>query len=337
MAGNVLNDSGADRKYFILVPHYVWARCEDVYQFTLWCVVKMIAGEKSECYLSTPDLAAAAMMSTGKVSTARARLIELNLLEGERRKDPGYSVPVWHLRIPDLWPLNLEWRTVHQEMGARLEYNKARTAELQARRRVARERNAAAIEAAGESQKRCPVCNIPIAKDSTACRLHWRAVKRAQEEATNGDCPPEIYHQMKGLDLSSDDRPPISDETKKNQEEQPPGGGGYEQRQRKLSLLASIGLHGHQAQQWARRRPVEQIAGWVEYIQNPDNNVKNPPGFMVSKLRADKWAPVLGNKPDEDDGWICPDEECKGYRNKSYHQNCQICGKPRPREQGDGR
>jgi len=110
MGDNRLDDQSADRKYFVIVPQIVWALAHDTYDLTLWCVVKMIAGEKGECYISTEDLATLAMMSTGKVSQCRKRLLETGLLMGEIRRDPGYVQAVWHLTIPDLWRRNLELR-----------------------------------------------------------------------------------------------------------------------------------------------------------------------------------------------------------------------------------
>lgn len=110
MGNNRLDDQGADRKYFTIVPNIVWALALDTYEFTLWTVVKMIAGEDGECYVGTEDLAAMAMMSTGKLSQCRKRLIEAGLLAGGIRRDPGYTQAVWHLTIPDLWQRNLEVR-----------------------------------------------------------------------------------------------------------------------------------------------------------------------------------------------------------------------------------
>jgi hypothetical protein len=83
----------------------------------------MIAGDSGECYLSTEDLATLAMMSAGKVSQCRKRLIKHGLLEGEIRRDPGYPQPVWHLSIPDLWERNLEWRQdIGDDLKKRIEF-----------------------------------------------------------------------------------------------------------------------------------------------------------------------------------------------------------------------
>jgi len=126
---NRLDDQGNDHKYFTLIQHYVWARCLDVYDLSLWHTVKMIAGEKGECFLSSPELAEMAMMSVGKLAQCRARLIENGLLEGSVYKEPGYFLPVWHLRIPDLWEKNIDWRKLHDSIADRLAY-KAKQREL---------------------------------------------------------------------------------------------------------------------------------------------------------------------------------------------------------------
>ena len=121
MEDNRIDGKDPDRKYFIMTPQLVWALCENVYQFTLWNVIKMVAADNGECYLSTRDLAAAAMMSTGKCCQARKRLLELGLLEGKVYRDAGYQQPVWHLNIPDLWPANIDWRLKNNSLLARIE------------------------------------------------------------------------------------------------------------------------------------------------------------------------------------------------------------------------
>jgi len=115
-----LQDDSADKKYFMVTPQLVWALCRSPYDYTLWDVIKMIAGEKGECYLSTEDLATLAMMSTGKVSECRKYLIDQGLLQGQLRRDPGYPQPVWHLRIPDLWKANVEWRQKFESLEDRI-------------------------------------------------------------------------------------------------------------------------------------------------------------------------------------------------------------------------
>jgi len=117
---NKIKDRSNDRIYRIETPQIVWSICADIYEFMLWTVIKMIAGEAGECYLSTDDLAAAAMMSTGKASQCRKSLIKKGLIEGEIRKDPGYPQPVWHLMIPDLWPRNVSWRQKHNSLLDRI-------------------------------------------------------------------------------------------------------------------------------------------------------------------------------------------------------------------------
>lgn len=103
-----VEDHSDDRQYFTMVPRIVHTRCTDVYQLSLWFTIKSIAGEAGECYLATPDLAALAMMSSGKASEARQQLLDAGLLTGELRRDPGYPHAVWHLKIPNLWRINLQ-------------------------------------------------------------------------------------------------------------------------------------------------------------------------------------------------------------------------------------
>ena len=117
---NKIRDFSSDKKYFMITPQLVWAVSRSPYDYTLWNVIKMIAGENGECYLCTEDLATLAMMSAGKASQCRKFLIEANLLIGEIRRDPGYPQPVWHLQIPDLWKQNVEWRQEFDDLSERI-------------------------------------------------------------------------------------------------------------------------------------------------------------------------------------------------------------------------
>lgn len=121
---NQVLDKSNDRKYFIQVPQLVLALCRTPYDYTLWNVIKMVAGDSGECKLTTDDLASLSMMSTGKVSDCRAYLIEAGLLEGSCYKEPGYPQPVWHLRIPDIWLENITWRKVYDSLKDRVELKK---------------------------------------------------------------------------------------------------------------------------------------------------------------------------------------------------------------------
>ena len=123
---NELVNEGADHKYFVIIPQIVWALAHDTYDLALWYVVKMIAGDAGECYVTTRDLATLAMMSTGKVTECRRRLLKNGLLAGKMRRDPGYPQPVWHLVIPDLWKRNVQWRAeLGDRLAARIECKKS--------------------------------------------------------------------------------------------------------------------------------------------------------------------------------------------------------------------
>jgi len=122
---NRVEDGSQDRAYFVLVPHLVLAACEDPHQLALWTVIKMIAGEDGQCTISTADLAALAMMSTGRCHQAREALLQRGLIEGRLYRDEGYSRPVWHLRIPDLWPANIDWRERHHSLRKRIALKRA--------------------------------------------------------------------------------------------------------------------------------------------------------------------------------------------------------------------
>lgn len=102
-----ITDDSNDREYFILTPQLVWMLSRSPYDYTLWCVIKMIAGELGECWVNTDNLATLAMMSTGKVSDCRRYLLNKRLLTG-KQKEVTSGQKVWHLKVPDLWEANIK-------------------------------------------------------------------------------------------------------------------------------------------------------------------------------------------------------------------------------------
>ena len=129
MVNRIKDDSG-DRIYWVQTPLLIWARSLDPYDLALWFTIKAVAGEDGECILSTEDLATLSMMSVGKVSQCRSRLIELGLLEGEVRKDPEYPQPVWHLTIPDIWEDNVKWARSHKSIKAKVSHKTLQRSEI---------------------------------------------------------------------------------------------------------------------------------------------------------------------------------------------------------------
>lgn len=107
---NIIKDESGDRKYFIHTPQIVWALARTPYDYILWDVIKMVAGESGVCKLGTRQLAELAKMSVAKVQDSREYLLAQGLIEGELKLDSGYSSEVWNLTIPDLWERTLNWR-----------------------------------------------------------------------------------------------------------------------------------------------------------------------------------------------------------------------------------
>ena len=152
----LITEERKDRDYFIITPQLVWALTHDPYELTLWTVIKMIAGEDGQCYLSTPDLATLSMQSTGKCTQCRQRLFEAGLLYGKIQKDPGYNQGVWHLRIPDLWPDNLRWRTDNHSLADRILYKRQQLADLKSSSEVQDKRSPGECLPKGSPDERSP-------------------------------------------------------------------------------------------------------------------------------------------------------------------------------------
>ena len=121
---NKLQRDDSDRRYFSMTPHIAKMLCENVYELALWTTVKMICGEGQggECVLSTEDLAILSDMSCGKTSDCRRSLIDKKLIEGELKRDDGFPRPVWHLKIPDLYPANLELMQNLKSLKKRIQF-----------------------------------------------------------------------------------------------------------------------------------------------------------------------------------------------------------------------
>jgi len=119
---NKVSDKSGDRGYFILTPRLVWAFSRNPYDYTLWNVVKDIAGEDGQCFLDTSQLAILSMMSDGQVSDSREYLLAVGLVTGKKYREHDYPLPVWHLIIPDLWRPNVEWSRIFSTILARIEF-----------------------------------------------------------------------------------------------------------------------------------------------------------------------------------------------------------------------
>ena len=136
--GKIVNES-QDQKYFTITPRLIWALSRNTYDYTLWSVVKGIAGDSGECYLDTDQLAALAMMSKGQASESREYWIKIGLLGGGMRKDPGYPQAVYHLSVPNVWKENLEWAEKYPGIKERVEFKKKQKELVEEERRKKRE------------------------------------------------------------------------------------------------------------------------------------------------------------------------------------------------------
>ncbi len=125
MAKTHLKDESADRSYFMIAPRLAWALARNPYDYTLWCVIKDIAGETGECFLDREELAALAMMSAGQVTASLKHLMRAGLIAGVKRKDAGHLHACWHLTIPDLWDRNIIWSKKNLKLAARLAWKRS--------------------------------------------------------------------------------------------------------------------------------------------------------------------------------------------------------------------
>jgi hypothetical protein len=128
-AGKVKNNSG-DKKYFVITPRIVWALSRSPHDLALWLVIKDIAGEGGECEMTTEELAALAMMSTGKAHDSRQYLISVGLLHGELEKNLESANRRWTLVVPDLWESNIKISTKLVRLKDRVKYKKNQLIEL---------------------------------------------------------------------------------------------------------------------------------------------------------------------------------------------------------------
>ena len=107
-----------------MVPQIVVVLSRDPYDFMVWSVIKMIAGEKGECWIGDRQLGELCGMSSGKVHDCRMYLMKVGLLQGRLEKRDTTRHPVWHLAVPNIWKRNIEWREKHDKIGERIAYKK---------------------------------------------------------------------------------------------------------------------------------------------------------------------------------------------------------------------
>lgn len=117
-----VKDESGDKKYFTITPRIVKSLARNAHDFAVWDTIKDIAGENGECYLNTEQIAILSGCSTGQVSDSRRYWLKVGFLKGEVRKDPGYSQAVWHLSIPDIWQINIQWCEEHPKIADRLAF-----------------------------------------------------------------------------------------------------------------------------------------------------------------------------------------------------------------------
>lgn len=136
-----LENTSGDWNYYVVTPQLVWALSRNPYDFTLWCVIKMVAGDGGTCWVSTENLAHLAMMSIGQVSKSRKYLLDTGLLIGEKKAAEKRSLHEgWHIKIPDVWAQNIAWRTAHHPLGTRIEFKKQQMEAIKNARKAERDR-----------------------------------------------------------------------------------------------------------------------------------------------------------------------------------------------------
>jgi len=128
-----ISEEKSDKAYFTQTPRLIWALSRDPYDYILWNVVKDVAGEEGECYLSTRTLAKMGMMSVGKVVDCRDYLISAGLLMWEMKTPRGCTQEVMHLKIVDIWQQSIEWSKEHKSISDRLQFKEELIAKIKDR------------------------------------------------------------------------------------------------------------------------------------------------------------------------------------------------------------
>ena len=117
-----VEDQSQDSRYFTVTPRLIWALSRDPYDYIFWSIVKDIAGDNGECFLSTDQLADLTMMSMGKISSCRKYWIAQGVLSGALRRDAGYPQPVYHIKVKNVWKANVDWCETYASIQARIEF-----------------------------------------------------------------------------------------------------------------------------------------------------------------------------------------------------------------------
>lgn len=99
-------DKSGDRKYFTLIPNYI-VNHSNVYEQSLYLVMKRIAGEEGSCWASPTTIGKTMGVSSNTVRKYRDNLVKRGWIKkiGER----GKTKPTDEFEIVDLWKLNTDF------------------------------------------------------------------------------------------------------------------------------------------------------------------------------------------------------------------------------------
>lgn len=161
-----VTDNSGDPKYFVQIPRIVWAYARDPYDLMFYSVIKDIAGEHGQCYLSVPTIAALCKMSAGKVQDCRDYWIKVGFIQGEIKQDPGYN-PVWHLTISNIWERNRFWAESYTSLEDRVEFAVNQEGSKPATQKTC-SRCRKEFETIGKRSTRCKDCQAEVSVEQTA-------------------------------------------------------------------------------------------------------------------------------------------------------------------------
>ncbi len=106
MSDNLIEDFSSDKKYFTIIPNFIFDFPMDVYCFRVYCHIKRVAGDTGICWQSTRTIARKCQISPSTVTRsirklAKAGFINLQVVPGKHGEFPHNEIT-----IRDIWANN---------------------------------------------------------------------------------------------------------------------------------------------------------------------------------------------------------------------------------------
>lgn len=106
---NPIVDRGSLRKYRTEIPNIIFTMDLSVYEFTLYCYLKKVAGDQGKCFARNKALSKSTGISVRKLISCKNSLKEKGLITCTLRKTEEGDYDTTIIEIIDFWPTNFAY------------------------------------------------------------------------------------------------------------------------------------------------------------------------------------------------------------------------------------